>query len=761
MLVRKMLRDMKKNLVQFISIFIMAFLASFVFSGINAEWYGMQTEADSFYKETNLADIWVIGSGFNKEDVNKVKRLDSVTDASLRFNLDFPVYSDNDKTLSINVIEDNTLSVPKVIKGSALNTSEDGIWLDYSYAKSNNLDVGDQIQVDIPGRMFKKNILGLILHPEYVYSSNDSGSFMPQHDNYGFGFLYSSSLPEDFDIQYNQLLISIDHDANEEDISRKLENMFSDRFILVIDRDSHLSTSSFNNEVEQNKAMGSVFPVVFFLIAALSILTTMTRITNSQRTQIGTLKALGFSKNKILIHYVSYGLWIGLIGGLLGLLIGPLVIPPILFTMQKSIYTLPNWTTTLSPISFLIVALLALSCGLSNYIACRGQLKEVPAAALRPKAPRSNVHSRIEKSKLWSNLSFAIQWNLRDIIRSRIRSLMAIIGVLGCTALLIFGLGLRDTVNNVSNWMYKDLNVYEEKINLDPNASKKDIATLASSYSGQWIQESSIELKLKVNKENGFLTVLDIGDEIQFEDVERNRISLPDKGIGISYKMAELLNAKTGDIIEWRIYGHKDWIGSEISVVYRTPMGQGIMINKDEYESLGQSFNPTSLLTSEILDKDISLKAVESIQNKNNLMNNFNELLESTRMIIVILVFGAIVLGSVVLYNLGALSFTERIRELATLKVLGFHRKQIRSLLSMQNIWLAILGILLGVPIGYWLIEFMLSTMPASLDMRAIISKTSVFISVLGTFTLSVTVNLLLSRNINGIDMVSALKSVE
>ncbi len=338
---------------------------------------------------------------------------------------------------------------------------------------------------------------------------------------------------------------------------------------------------------------------------------------------------------------------------------------------------------------------------------------------------------------------------------------MAIIGVLGCTALLIFGLGLRDTVNNVSNWMYKDLNVYEDKINLNPNASKEDIATLANSYSGQWIQELSIELKLNANKENGFLTVLDIGDKIRFEDEERHRISLPDKGIGISYKMAELLNAETDDIIEWRIYGQKDWIKSEISVIYRTPMGQGITINKDEYESLGQSFIPSSLLTSDIIDNDISLKAVESIQNKNNLMNNFNELLESIRMIIVILVIGAILLGSVVLYNLGALSFTERIRELATLKVLGFHPKQIRSLLSMQNIWLTILGILIGVPIGYWLIEFMLSTMPASLDMRAIISKTSVIISVLGTFIVSVTVNLLLSRNIKRIDMVSALKSVE
>ena len=761
MLLRKMLRDMKKNLGQFISIFLMAFLASFVFSGINAEWYGLQTEADNFYQETKLADIWLIGSGFNSEDVNKVRNLSGVKDVALRFSMDFPIYSDNDKILNINIIEDNTLSLPKVTEGSPLNTTEDGMWLDYSYAKANKLEIGDQIQVEVPSTILNKEILGFILHPEYVYSSNDSGSFMPDHDNYGFGFLYSSSLPQNLNIEYNQLLISKADQSNEEDIIKRLENLFIDRFMLVINHDSHLSVSSFDNEIEQNKAMGGVFPVVFFLLAALSILTTMTRITNSQRTQIGTLKALGFSKNRILFHYVSYGIWIGLIGGSLGLITGPLVIAPILFIMQKSIYTLPNWTIVISPLSFIIVALLTLSCGLSSYLACRGQLKEVPAAALRPKAPRNSSHSRIEKSKLWYKLSFDIQWNLRDIIRSRIRSLMAIVGVFGCTALLLFGLGLKDTINEVSDWMYKDLNVYEDKINLDPHASKEDIAVIANTYSGQWISESTIELKFDTNKENCFLTVLDAGDKIRFEDAQKNKISLPDKGVGISYKMAELLDVKKGDIIEWRIYGQKNWTNSEISAIYRTPMGQGLVIDKDVYESLGQGFNPTSLLTSDRIDKNDSMEAIENIQNKNFLIDSFNELLESIRMIVLILVLGAIVLGSVVLYNLGALSFTERIRELATLKVMGFHPKQIRSLLSMQNIWLTILGIIIGVPVGFWLVDFMLSTMPASLDMRMFISIESVIISILGTFIVSVAVNLLLSRNIRKIDMVSALKSIE
>ena len=183
-------------------------------------------------------------------------------------------------------------------------------------------------------------------------------------------------------------------------------------------------------------------------------------------------------------------------------------------------------------------------------------------------------------------------------------------------------------------------------------------------------------------------------------------------------------------------------------------------IKRSTYDSLGQSFKPTSLLTYDRTDADSALSVVESIQNK-VLKSSFNELLDSIRMIIAILVLGAILLGSVVLYNLGALSYTERIRELATLKVLGFHPGQIRSLLRMQNIWLTILGIILGVPIGYWLVGYMLSTMPASIDMSTDISKTSVIISILGTFIVSITVNLILSRNIKRINMVSALKSVE
>lgn len=773
MLLRKMLRDMRSNISSFISIFIMAILASFVYSGINAEWYGMKTIADKFYDESRLPDIWLTASNFDDDDLEMVKALDGIADAELRLSFDSPVSIDSsdsqtDKILRINLINDSSnLSIPKAVDGKKLTPEENGLWLDKAFADANNLKTGDKISLQAAGKSFPMTITGLILHPEYVYKALDSSTFMPSHDSFGFAFLYSSP-PEltklGTTISFNQMLIATDEKANLDNVKKKLEDTFHDRYCIIIDRDSHPSVSTFNNEIEQNKAVGGVFPLVFFLISALSMFTTMTRMTNNQRTLIGTLKALGFSRRRILFHYVSYGIWLGLAGGLVGLLTGPLVIPPILFTMQKTIYILPEWSIAISPSSLLIVFLLLMSCATSSYLACRGQLREMPAQTLRPKAPKHIKHNCLEKSKLWLGLNFSIQWNIRDIMRNRIRSLMAVIGVAGCTALLIFGFGLRDVVNYVSFEMYEEINIYESKLNLVETPGTEAVESISNSLNGQWIMEAAIELRNGDLRENGTLTVLDKGDkqeEIRFKAENNTTISLPDEGTAISAKMAKLLNLKTGDTVQWRLYGMKEWKSSRISAIYRIPIGQGLSMCRMEYEKQGERFAPTAFLTSERLDNVTKTEAVKSIQDKKELMDDFNSMLESLKMIILILVLGSLSLGSIVLYNLGALSFIEKTRELATLRVLGFFPKQIRTLLQLQNIWLTILGIIIGIPVGYVLVSFMLSTMPDSMDMAASITPLSLFLCIVITFLISFSVNLILSRAIKSINMVTALKSVE
>lgn len=760
MLLRKMFRDIKNNLGPFISIFLMTILASFVFSGINAEWYGMQTEADRFYEESKLPDLWIMGNKFDKEDLKRVKQMTSVSEASLRLSAHAITGKDNNKTLTINIIEDTTLSNMLIVEGKAFSSDEDGLWLDKYFAEANELSVGHTIFFEIAGLKLERTISGLILHPEYILSSED-GANMPDFEKYGFAFMHSSSFPQGFEIPYNQILISIKENNDEAVVYKELEYMFSDRYFMIIDRNAHQSVSAFRNEIEQNKAVGGVFPIVFFLIAALSLLTTMTRLTNSQRTQIGILKALGFSKNRILLHYISYGLWIGLMGSIIGLLTGPLLLSPILFDMQKTLYILPEWYAVISKESFIVAALLTISCGLSSYIACHKQLKDVPATCLRPKAPKKIGRCGIEKCIIWKKMSFAVQWNLRDVTRSRVRSLVVLIGIAGCTALILFAFGLRNTMNSAGSWMYGDLNVYENRINLTENPSDEDLSILDNSFNGQWVQESAIELKSSGTARQGLLTVLDEGTEIRFEDEKRNNLILPKDAVGISYKMADVLGVNIGDTIEWRIYGDRDWNKSKIALIYRTPVGQGISMRRAYYESNYSAFKPTALLTSEVIPEGLKSDAVKNIQNTDTLMNNFNTTLESIKTLIVILILAALVLGGVVLYNLGVLSFSERTRELATMKVLGFFPKQIRLLTQMQNTWLTILGILLGIPAGFLLVSYMFSTMHDTLDLMPYISTISVIISILVTLILSELINLVLSGKIKDIDMVSSLKSVE
>lgn len=450
-----------------------------------------------------------------------------------------------------------------------------------------------------------------------------------------------------------------------------------------------------------------------------------------------------------------------LAGGLIGIVIGPLIVPPIMFEMQKSLYILPAWYAVLSYADWISVAVAVLCCGASSYFACRKELKGVPAESMRPKPPKAGRHTRWEKSLMWKRLGFSTQWNVRDILRSRIRSIMAVIGVMGCMGLLLCALGIKDSMNGIASWMYGDLHIYENKINLKEAISEQETDALTKSYEGQLVQESGVELKTGGSEKTGTMTVLRPGEMIRFEDVNRNPVKLPDSGVALSYKMAVALNVNEGDRIEWRMMGESDWKTTTVEAVFRTPMGQGIAMTESAYKLSGKTMKPTALLLSGSADGADKMSGVKGIQNKADMQKSFDKTLESMQMMIGILILAAVILGIVVLYNLGALSFTERTRELATLKVLGFFPKQIRSLLNRQNVWLTSVGILLGIPCGYALIEFILSTMSDSTNILTRITTVSLVICVLGTLFLSMVVSFILSHKVKSIDMVSSLKAVE
>ena len=435
-----------------------------------------------------------------------------------------------------------------------------------------------------------------------------------------------------------------------------------------------------------------------------------------------------------------------LIGFLLGGILGPISLPYLFYEPLKTTYTMPIWKPVYST-EFLMMSLVAtLICTLATYVACKNNLKDTPSQSLRPKVVKVGKSSYIEKTKIWSKLGFNFQWNFRDIFRSKVRSIMAIVGVLGCSALVVCALGMNDSLQDIIVWQYEDINLFESKINLDKDISHEYRKNIENKYEAEGILEDFIEIKANNIKKTGNLTVKDNVSLIRETNEYREFIELPNDKISLSYKMAKSLGVKVGDNIEWHIYNDEKWIKSEVGEIYRDPTTQGIKMSKELYEKLGYEYRETAYLTSKSVDEKV--KGAESISTKLDLRESYDKMTEGMNIMIYVLIIAAVLLAVVVLYNLGVLSFTESERELSTLKVIGFKSKKIRRLLLTQNIWLTCIGIIVGIPLGKFLIDYIMSFMGDSLDMMTIIKTKSIIYSILFTFTLSIFVNLMFSKKV-------------
>ena len=303
MLFKKMLRDIAKHKTQFLSIFLMAFLGVFVFAGVGGESVGLEVSVNDYYDATNLADGWIYSANLDDDFVDKVNNLSPTKDSERQLVLDSIGNFSNDPEITLHFLENNTISKFYLIEGEDVNISdEDGVWLDKKFADAKDLKVGDNISFTFNGVTIEKEIKGLGYSPEYVYHASDS-SIIPDFNKMGFAYLSYEAFPLS-DVPYNVLLVDFNGNASEYNdlISDKLDGDYNS----FVEQAENPSVSQFSEEIDQHKMMGDIFPVVFILIALLILLTTMTRIIAHQRTQIGILKAVGYTNKSIIFHYVSY-----------------------------------------------------------------------------------------------------------------------------------------------------------------------------------------------------------------------------------------------------------------------------------------------------------------------------------------------------------------------------------------------------------------------------------------------------------------------
>ena len=756
MLFKKMVRDIKNHKIQFISIFLMAFLGVYVFTGFGAESFGFEETSSTYYGETNLADGWIYASNIDDDFVNKVNDLSSTKDSERKLIVNSIADFDNDPDITLHFLEDNDISKFYLVKGEEFNLSDgDGVWLDIRFAEAKNLTVGDNISFTFEGMTVEKEIKGLGYSPEHLYQTSDS-SMIPDYDKMGFAYLSYEAFPVS-DVPYNVLLVK--YDGNSSNYEKQLDDDLTRDYSSFLPRAQHPSFAEFQDETEQHQMMTDVIPVIFIIISMLTLLTTMTRIINNQRMQIGVLKALGFKNRTIMFHYISYGFWMVLAGSILGLILGPLTLPPIMFEEMADLYSIPYWLTGFN-ISFIVVTLLmVVLAALISYFACRNIVNESPSSAIRPKIPKVSTSGFLEKLGIWKKFSFNVRWNYRDAKRNKFRALMSIVGVMACTLIIVASFGCMDGFDEMKEWEYTDINHYSSKLVLEDNITASQIDYIADDVGGEKLMESSIEIKSGDIKKSGVITVLDDNKLYTPTDDNKNPISISSNEVSISTKMAQLLGVGVGDTIKWHIMGSDKWISTKVDKIHSDPTSQGIIVSKEKLDDLGLNYTATSVISSHGVDKNYS--GVKTIFSMDSLTDSWDDMMESSMTIIYLLAVFASLLSVIVLYNLGLLSFTEIKREFATLKVLGFKSSQLRKLLLTQNLWFTTIGFVIGVPLGREVLQYLWGTMGDSFYLKANISLKTLIITFLITYVVSILVNLMFSGKIKKLNMVESLKDNE
>lgn len=759
---RKILREIKLNKMQFFNIFIMVFLGVFVFAGVHAYMDGMKISGDKYYESNNLQDIWLSGENFTDEDLKNVKEISNVKNAERILNIRTELENYKDVSLDTNFIETNEISKMYIVDGEEFSKDKKGVWLDSYLAKNLDLKVGDEITFKYKDYEMKEKILGLITVPDHIYSVKDESTIFPTHKDFGFIYLSVNEFPIQDYMIYNQIIVDVDDTDKIDETKRNIENNIKSA-IAVTDRNASSSYQSYNSEIEEGETYSKVFTFLFLFIAILSVVTTMNRFVKKQRTQIGTLKALGFKNRKIIKHYVSYGFYVSLLASILGLILGKYVLGAFFLNMEAQYFEIPVYNTILISSVYILALIVVVLITIVTYLSCRGILKESAVDALRTEIPKvKNTKFDLTTKGIFKKSSISTRWNLRDIGRNKSRSIMAVVGIIGCTMLLVCAFGMLDTMNSYLDWEFNKISNFEYKLSLSNNYTNEQLEKLTDKYGKSTSETLGIEIKNGEKKEANTLVVNDAKDYLKYTNHNREYMDLKDDGIYITEKLSKKYNLNIGDTISWHIFGDNTWYTCKIVGLNRDPQNQNLNMTRKYYETLGLTYRADSLYTNENLSETKSLDGVDIIQSKANLQEGMESMLDTMKTMITILIVVSAILGFVIIYNLGILSFTEKQYQFATLKVLGFKNQQIKKIFIKQNLWLSIIGIVLGLPLGFIMVDYIFkAALGENYDFSASIKPLSYLLAAGGSLIVAIFVNKVLSRKVKTIDMVTSLKGNE
>lgn len=556
----------------------------------------------------------------------------------------------------------------------------------------------------------------------------------------------------------------------------------------VFTRDDNQGYSEYNSNAERIDRIASIFPLFFLLVAGLVCLTTMSRMVEEQRTQIGTLKALGYSRGAIMRHYMTYAVTAALIGGVFGAIGGCFLFPGVIVSAYAMMYKIVDIHFMFTAENLILsIGSMTLAIALTVYFSCDKALKETPASLMRPKAPKAGKRIFLEKvGFIWNKMNFFAKVSARNLIRYKRRMFMTIVGIAGCTALSLTGFGLKNSIMDVADLQYTDIYRYSGYLAYKDDIKLSELNSIYKSltdyepeteYTRALIKQYDLEFSGKslqgyitaVEDSKLFESFVDMRDRKSRESIHLSELS----GAVITEKLAKLLGAKVGDEITIKV---SEGVNRKIKISAITEQyaGHYLYVSESDYNAVfGQApkYNMVYFSNGISLDNDVQARFTEHmLENKNVVavmmnaasLNSIHDTMKIMDLVVLVLIVSAAALAFVVLYNLTNVNITERIREIATLKVLGFYDGEVSSYVFRESIILSLLGAVVGLGLGFALCMFVITT--AELDevmFGRSIHGLSYLWAFLVTAAFSMIVNLIMTRVLKKISMVESLKSVE
>ncbi|WP_025846087.1 ABC transporter permease [Paenibacillus ehimensis] len=772
-LVLKLVRDIKLSIGQFIAIVLVIAVGAFFYAGLITYSDNLSAYTKAYFKEHNLSDLNVYYSQISKDEVAGLSQIEGINKIEGRYTLDatqaFEGYKASIKMHSIPV--NNEINTPAMVEGRT-PSKKDEILLDSHYAKEHQVRVGDKISLSSNKKDYSFTISGLCENVEYAKKNE-----IQDHKTFGVAYMAEATIPEMVNgFFYNEVLIDAKEGYDLDQLGKSIEAQSKQlSYLNQVSKERTFSYSKLTETIHNNNLMSKVIPFVLFLIGAIILFLTMSRMIDSQRNQVGIMKALGVKNRTIMLHYMGYPLLVGIIGSILGCSIAAMVFIPLVTASSSRAYSLPDIKFALSFYSFLPPMIFSSAFGLlSCYLSGRTVLKERAAQAMRPKPPKKMKMLLIERIPgIWSRISYSYKLIVRNIFLNKQKALVSSVGVVASTVLLITAFGTHTALLKVANQI-EEVYAYDLRVDYAIGASS-DASKLPSGIKQKFdLSAYPVEFIQDDKKEKATLTVTEKENKLlHFFDENNNKLFLENNGVLVPQSYADKYHIAEGDLIRLKFTAPEfknKMIAMKVLNISTQYSNPSFYSTPAYLRSFDIAYNPSSLLVEANSSADlVSVRNffeqdphVDKITDKNDLKKSAQYILKQNSFVFIMFIICAVILSFGAIYTISSINIYERNRELATLKVLGYQKYKINRLIFLENIILTTFAVMVALPISGYMYTIIVKALSSA--HQQIPDQLNVFVllaAVIVGFFLTILANLLLRRKVTQINMIESLKSIE